>query len=798
METVVDSGGTNDTRLVRAVRRTLDRTEKWYGRLFLIGLVLTVAGALAIPLCVRRSAVTALVVSVLATAVGLALLNPGLRRWADGRRLLFLGIGMASFVLGAGLLVVAFTNHTVWLGIAGVFFEVTGVLTLRAVWRISQLKIPAPCAPLGLVLLPLGLLVLQRGGLWRVLGGVLAVGGIVLYTSGLRRYTAQVGRGVRWLTWTGALTVGVGTACLVEASRSASRQWAIVGALLTMVGVIAMSLSSGSLRARPAIPVSAGLATIVAGVYLLQLRLNTTFALTAAVTLLVFLLAASFVVRGEVFLLVVAVGLAAVWLVDDRTATAPLDPNPDAETRVLALGDSYISGEGSPEFFAGTNTKGPEKNECRRSPAAFPYLLAERKGWGLDFFACSGAKAGHIHQDIQMPESPADIVGGLPQLQNINPETKDKIKLVLVSIGGNDASFGHIGRGCILPGSCAERREVWLGNLDQIGDGIAAAFTAIRTALPGVPVVVVPYPRLITSTGCKESVLVDDEHAFISEFLAVLNDRVRVSAANAGVHYLGDNLFSFRGAGICESEAQSAMNVANVNPTDGELVDRITPTNWLHGSLHPTPAGHELVARLLDDYLPDDLSAMAPNPEPDTNAAFRIRNVGGATPALYNPTDLKAPPGIACPTDAPTIPFATRLRVFEPARPIVVEADPSEMVCYTGPDGSWMSGVPGPTGDVTVTNDVVRVAPYPLGSRSAPEEQRIVYRDNDGNWQLRLVAFCSTIPGCANEQGEFINQQLANAARELAIPILLVFAGGWLSTVGFSGITRRVVGRAAR
>ncbi len=183
-------------------------------------------------------------------------------------------------------------------------------------------------------------------------------------------------------------------------------------------------------------------------------------------TFLVVFFAASFVVRGEVFLLVVAVGLATVWLVDDRTATDPLDPNKDAPNRILALGDSYIAGEGAPEFFPGTNTKGEkknEKNECRRSPAAYPYLLAVEKGWGLDFYACSGAKAEHIHKTAQMEGSPEGIVGGRAQLENVKEEDKQKIKLVLVSIGGNDAAFGHIGRGCILPGSCADRREFWLG-----------------------------------------------------------------------------------------------------------------------------------------------------------------------------------------------------------------------------------------------------------------------------------------------------------------------------------------------
>jgi hypothetical protein len=599
------------------------------------------------------------------------------------------------------------------------------------------------------------------------------------------------------VTWTGALTAAAGVACLVVASGQSSPGWAIAGAMLLMAGLIAMSLCSGPFRKRPAVPITAGLVAIAAGHYLLQLRLNTTADLSATVTLLVLVLAASFVVRGEVFLVVVAVGLAAVWLVDDRTATADLDPNENAETRILALGDSYISGEGSPEFFPGTNTKGATRNECRRGPSAYPYLLAEKKGWGLDFFACAGAKADQLHQHGQMgTESPDTIVGEKPQLLNIKEDTKHKIKLVLVSIGGNDALFGHIGRGCVLPGSCAERREVWLGNLDQIGPAITSAFTAITESLPGVPVVVVPYPRLIDPKSCPESVLLDDEHAFVSEFIAVLNERVRVSAAHAGVHYLNAGLFGFSGTGICEGRDPSSMNVANLNPIAGDVPDRINPTNWLHGSLHPTPDGHKKIAAVLDEQLPDDLRTLAPNPKPDKLQVFRLRNAGGATPVLYDPKDLGSPAGIACDIRAPVLPFAARVRVFYKTLPIAVDANPGEKVCYTGADGSWRSGLPASGGDVTVVDDVVRVAPYPLGTPSLPVDQRIVYRDREGNWRLRLVAFCENIPDCATTQAQFINQQLQNAAREMAIPILLVFAGGWLTTVGLAGRFRPVLQRA--
>ncbi len=248
LRTVVDGGGGTDTKMVKVARVGLDWADRLYGRLFLIGIALTVAGSLGIPLSVLHSAVTGLVLSVIATAVGLALLNPGLRRWSKTKRPLVLGIGLVSFALGAGLLVVAFGAHEVLLAIAGVFFVVTGILTLRATWRVSDLTAPVVYAPVGILLAALGLLVVQRGGLWDVFGGVLAVGGVVIYTSALRRYVAEDRRATRWLPWAGASTVAVGVACVVWASWSASPKLAVVGASLMVLGVIAMSLSSRPLR----------------------------------------------------------------------------------------------------------------------------------------------------------------------------------------------------------------------------------------------------------------------------------------------------------------------------------------------------------------------------------------------------------------------------------------------------------------------------------------------------------------------------------------------------------------------
>jgi hypothetical protein len=353
--------------------------------------------------------------------------------------------------------------------------------------------------------------------------------------------------------------------------------------------------------------------------------------------------------------------------------------------------------------------------------------------------------------------------------------------VVLVSVGGNDALFGDIGQGCVLPGSCDERREVWLANLDQIGPKLTAAYEAIRAQFSTVPIVAMPYPLMLNKEGCGSSLLQPAEHAFLSEFLTVLNDRVRVSAANAGVNFFEAGMFAFRDAGIC-ARHPTAINVFNLNPVGGGLLDRISPRNWSHGSLHPTPAGHELMANALVPYLQGLLARPKANPEPDKATVFRLRNVGSASPTLYDPAKLQTPPGIGCPVkDQPALAFATRVVIFDEESPFALDAKPGSPVCYTASDGSWKMSAPGPAGDVTSANGVIRVRPQPTAGG-----QRVVYQDTEETWRLRLVEFCSKSADCPNDSGAWVNRQLADAAKEMAIPLVLVFLGGWLSTIGLA------------
>lgn len=89
----------------------------------------------------------------------------------------------------------------------------------------------------------------------------------------------------------------------------------------------------------------------------------------------------------------------------------------------VALGDSYSSGVGSRTFYE-------ESGECKRSPYAYGPLVAAADHYTLSFQACGG-KTNEVVEK---------------QLGTLSASTA----LVTITIGGNDAGFGHVIEECAV------------------------------------------------------------------------------------------------------------------------------------------------------------------------------------------------------------------------------------------------------------------------------------------------------------------------------------------------------------
>ncbi len=125
--------------------------------------------------------------------------------------------------------------------------------------------------------------------------------------------------------------------------------------------------------------------------------------------------------------------VAAVVPVAAVVAPAGGDPRP----WYVALGDSYSSGVGAEPYPPGA---------CQRSDGAYaPRFTRSSAGAGYDlvFVACSGAETRHVVSEGQREAGVRH-----PQIQKVR-DLAEFVRLVTITIGGNDARFGEILHACV-------------------------------------------------------------------------------------------------------------------------------------------------------------------------------------------------------------------------------------------------------------------------------------------------------------------------------------------------------------
>ncbi len=246
--------------------------------------------------------------------------------------------------------------------------------------------------------------------------------------------------------------------------------------------------------------------------------------------------------------------------------------------RLLALGDSFSSGQGAGSYDPGTNGGG---NTCFRSPRAWPQELATRLHLvALPSLACSGAV---IH----------DVTTG--QLGRISGDPG----VVTISIGGNDVGFANVIKSCLL-GDCVAKYHRPSGDrleaeIADVAGRLPSFYRSIRDAAPRARVVVLGYPRLFPSREDWRSAgdclmrrqISGDEVEYLNALTPALNAAIAGAAKDAGVDFV-DATEAFNGRELlCSGET---FRETYLRP----LQDRLS---LVPASFHPNAAGH---ARLAD------------------------------------------------------------------------------------------------------------------------------------------------------------------------------------------------------
>ncbi|MEM7342062.1 MAG: SGNH/GDSL hydrolase family protein [Actinomycetota bacterium] len=441
-----------------------------------------------------------------------------------------------------------------------------------------------------------------------------------------------------------ALIIGVGStlvgAFIMQGGANGQRSGLLVIGLFLAVAGLTVAGSAGvrlvtqaQIRMLGRILVAVGLVVIGWGAMQGLDAIGDWFLLVLSLLAVVGGFGAWLVFRGEVQVALFLLAFMFTWAFLDRDAqpSSVEAAAPGAENVVLAIGDSFMSGEGAQSFENGTNT--PGSNQCRRTDTAYSALVTReldavarrehRRNTGTEAapgsmfahvsLACSGAKSTNVVRftgsEPQFPESPAEVFGGRTQLDHViqpvpddaelddetvalltkHGDLMERVKVTLVSIGGNDTGFSPLIKACLLPADCSENEDLWTAKAESLEERLTATYREIKNATPADSVVlVVPYPDFISPVGC-DRLASEAEFQFVDRFIGVLNNTIARAAREAGV-LVADTSGAFEGKTQCDDERGAHLVV--LEPTDGGPISRLNPSNWVHGTMHPSETGH--------------------------------------------------------------------------------------------------------------------------------------------------------------------------------------------------------------
>lgn len=325
-------------------------------------------------------------------------------------------------------------------------------------------------------------------------------------------------------------------------------------------------------------------------------------------------------------------------------------PSHPLKTRYVAMGDSYSSGEGVSPFFPDSNTF---TDQCHRSEKAYPTLvtlpgqskpIAEQAASpggnaSFSFIACSGAETtGITAAAVDDPPTTYDKHGNTdwgkiqetPEgLQADEQRRLDSATtLVTLSIGGNDARFSDVLRGCLTTkGDCVDP-DFYLKRKSGAKDPeplikfepkvintllpphLKAVYLKIHDMAPHAEIVVAGYPLLFragTTSSCTvgsilghKFILNSKDQNWLNKMGTDLNSAISSTVSSVRSHDGVDIKFvspapAFSGHELCSSDPW-------ILPLSGKISKKIL--SFLNpGSFHPNQTGQKEYANLINGCL---------------------------------------------------------------------------------------------------------------------------------------------------------------------------------------------------
>ncbi|HEX5744256.1 MAG TPA: SGNH/GDSL hydrolase family protein, partial [Candidatus Saccharimonadales bacterium] len=194
------------------------------------------------------------------------------------------------------------------------------------------------------------------------------------------------------------------------------------------------------------------------------------------------------------------------------------------QSSYVALGDSFASGEGVPDFIPPS-----DENGCHRSYEAHPWYLTlslkPEPPLRLDaFVACSGAKTIDVEEGMN---------GEQAQLNSLNSDTD----IVTISVGGNDIGFRNFAKECFVK-TCNSSSPAYEYSMEQIElflpESLEDLYKEVHNHAENAEVYVVGYPQVAPEPGIECAFLIDSEKEAAREVVAELDKAIEEAVENTG------------------------------------------------------------------------------------------------------------------------------------------------------------------------------------------------------------------------------------------------------------------------
>jgi lysophospholipase L1-like esterase len=266
------------------------------------------------------------------------------------------------------------------------------------------------------------------------------------------------------------------------------------------------------------------------------------------------------------------IALAGFVTVGAPTAAA----GPTGTLQYVALGDSYAAGIGAPPYDIGDDV-------CDRSSKGYPALLDPKGRIDLQVNAtCPGFTT-------------TDVANDLPS------EPDEDIRLVTLTVGGNDLGFAALGGACLrgTQEQCQAAIQAALALLptscegdSELGDRLTDLYAAVAAAAPNALIVVTGYPLLFELVPPDLAIKTQINAATTLLNCAIENAATDAQADGVNIVYV-DVTDAFEGHGI------GALDDPFINAPG-----RIPSVE----DFHPNAAGYRAYAKAISAAIRDALA----------------------------------------------------------------------------------------------------------------------------------------------------------------------------------------------